>query len=154
MSSILIQVFGEMKIKKNPTIVERVHFHRDGLSACGIRDFLHRMSPAMSEHQRQVVMSDDLGPAQDSGLAQRLRLKFQDCKKLLASPFWKSRIGGSGIESNGFAKAVEVGSAVWTLFQVLFEGATLRGRELSIEFLANMLQNVLAMYWLLFHDVM
>jgi hypothetical protein len=83
-----------------------------------------------------------------------LFLKFEESKKFLAGFLGKSRVGGGRVQRNGLAQAVEICRAVWTSFEVAFEFQAFGRRELGVQLLANVVQNVVAMDSFLLHAVM
>ena len=83
----------------------------------------------------------------------KLGLELKDGKKLLAGLLWQSWARRCGVQRDSFAEAVEIGCAIRTLSEVPFEFTALRRRELRIELLANVVQDVVATNGFLFHAV-
>jgi hypothetical protein len=85
---------------------------------------------------------------------QKLGIEFECGKKLLSGLLRHSRVGRGGVQLDGLAQAVEIGRAVRTVFQVTFKSAALGRRELGIELLTNVVQDIVATDSFLFHAVM
>jgi hypothetical protein len=59
-----------------------------------------------------------------------------------------------GVQLDRLAQAVKIGRAVRTVFEVTFKFAALGRRELGIELLANVVEDIVATDGFLFHAVM